>query len=106
MKKVKRAEKRNKIPNKDLLDIGKAAKLAGMTYGQYVAKMGLQGVLCMKKLYQTNKDFKEYVDRYMRNRDVTLEEVLSYKQTQLVGEMYKEQAEEMKNIKAKQQMGE
>lgn len=60
----------------------------------------------MKKLYQTNKDFKEYVDRYMRNRDVTLEEVLSYKQTQLVGEMYKEQAEEMKNIKAKYQMGE
>ena len=55
----------------------------------------------MKKLYQTNKDFKEYVDRYMRNRDVTLEEVLSYKQTQLVGEMYKEQEEEMKNIKAK-----
>lgn len=41
MKKVKRAEKRNKIPNKDLLDIDKAAKLAGMTYGQYVAKMGL-----------------------------------------------------------------
>ena len=55
----------------------------------------------MKKLYQTNKDFNDYVDRYMRNRDVTLEEVLSYKQTQLVGEMYKEQAEEMKNIKAK-----
>lgn len=54
----------------------------------------------MKKLYQTNKDFKDYVDRYMRNRDVALEEVLSYKQTQLVGEMYKEQAEEMKNIKA------
>ena len=49
----------------------------------------------MKKLYQTNKDFKDYVDRYMRNRDVTLEEVLSYKQTQLVGEMYKEQEEEM-----------
>ena len=41
MKKVKKAEKRNKIPNKDLLDIDKAAKLAGMTYGQYVAKMGL-----------------------------------------------------------------
>ena len=54
----------------------------------------------MKKLYQTNKDFNDYVDRYMRNRDVTLEEVLSYKQTQLVGEMYKEQEEEMKNIKA------
>jgi hypothetical protein len=45
----------------------------------------------MKKLYQTNKDFKDYVDSYMRNKNVTLEEVLSYKQTQLVGEMYKEQ---------------
>lgn len=54
----------------------------------------------MKKLYQTNKDFKDYVDRHMRNKDVTLEEVLSYKQTQFVGEMYKEQEEEMKNIKA------
>ena len=54
----------------------------------------------MKKLYQMNKDFKNYVDRYMRNKNVTLEEVLSYKQTQLVGEMYKEQEEEMKNINA------
>lgn len=60
----------------------------------------------MKKLYQTNKDFKNYVDSYMRNKDVTLEEVLSYKQTKLVGEMYKEQEEEMKNIKAEYQMGE
>ena len=60
----------------------------------------------MKKLYQTNKDFKDYVDSYMRNKNVTLEEVLSYKQTQLVGEMYKEQEEEMKNINAEYQMGE
>lgn len=30
----------------------------------------------MKKLYQTNKDFKDYVDSYMRNKNVTLEEVL------------------------------
>lgn len=55
----------------------------------------------MKKLYQTNKDFKDYVDSYMRNKDVTLEEVLSYKQTQLVGEMYLEEAEQ-----ALKQMGE
>lgn len=53
----------------------------------------------MENLYQTNKDFKDYVDSYMRNNDVSLEEVLSYKQTQLVGEMYRENAEEMKNIK-------
>ena len=54
----------------------------------------------MKDLYNNNKDFKDYVDRYRRNKNVTLEEVLYYKQTQLVGEMYKEQEEEMKNIKA------
>lgn len=48
----------------------------------------------MEELYQTNKDFKRYVDSYMRNKDVTLEEVLSLKQTQLVGEMYREQVEE------------
>lgn len=45
----------------------------------------------MEKLYKTNKDFRDYVDRYRRNKNVTLEEVLSYKQTQLVGEMYREQ---------------
>lgn len=55
----------------------------------------------MKNLYQTNKDFKDYVDRYMQNKDVSLEEVLSYKQTQLVGDMYREEAEQ-----ALKQMGE
>ena len=44
----------------------------------------------MEKLYQTNKDFRDYVDRYMSNKDVTLEEVLSYKQTQYVAEQYRE----------------
>lgn len=48
----------------------------------------------MDKLYQTNKDFKDYVDRVMRNKDVSLEEVLSYKQTKLVGDMYREEAEQ------------
>ena len=48
----------------------------------------------MKNLYQTNKDFKDYVDRYMQNKDVSLEEVLGYKQTQLVGDMYREEAEQ------------
>lgn len=42
----------------------------------------------MEKLYQTNKDFRDYVDRYMSNKDVTLEEVLSYKQTQYVAAKY------------------
>ena len=55
----------------------------------------------MKELYQTNKDFKEYVDRYMKYKDVSLEEVLSYENTRLVGEMYREEAEQ-----ALKQMGE
>lgn len=46
----------------------------------------------MDNLYQTNKDFKNYVNNYMRNKDVTMEEVLGYEQTRLVGEMYREQA--------------
>lgn len=44
----------------------------------------------MEELYKTNKDFREYVDRYMRNKDVTLEEVLSYAVTRLVARMYVE----------------
>lgn len=44
----------------------------------------------MKDFYNQNKDFKEYVDRYCRNKDVTVKEVLSYKQTQLVAEYYRE----------------
>jgi hypothetical protein len=43
-----------------------------------------------EKLYQENKDFKEYVDRYMRNKeDAKLKDVLRMKQIQLVGDMYK-----------------
>ena len=56
----------------------------------------------MKNLYQTNKDFKEYVDRVMRNKDVSLEEVLGYKQTRLVAEQYREVEAEQ----ALKQMGE
>lgn len=44
-------------------------------------------------LYQTNQDFKEYVDRYMDNKNVTLEEVLKQKQIQLVGEVYRRMGE-------------
>ncbi|MBO5921941.1 MAG: hypothetical protein J6Q48_06090 [Bacteroidaceae bacterium] len=42
----------------------------------------------MEELYKTNKDFRDYVDRYMSNKDVTLEEVLSYAVTKLVAQMY------------------
>ena len=42
-----------------------------------------------EKLYRQNKDFREYVDRYMRNKeDVKLKDVLRMKQIQLVGDMY------------------
>lgn len=45
----------------------------------------------MQNLYQTNKDLQDYIDRYRRNKDVTVEEVLFYKQTQLVAEHYREE---------------
>ena len=44
----------------------------------------------MKELYEKNKDFRDYVDRVVKNKNVSLKEVLSYKQTRLVGEYYKE----------------
>lgn len=40
----------------------------------------------MRQLYQTNKDFKDYVDRYCKNhnegRSITLEEALTHKVVQ------------------------
>lgn len=47
-----------------------------------------------EELYNTNKDFKEYVDNYMRNKDVTLEQVLSLKITQMVADTYEGQKNE------------
>lgn len=41
-----------------------------------------------EKLYRKNKDFREYVYRYMRNKDMKLKDVLRMKQIQLVGDMY------------------
>jgi hypothetical protein len=55
--------------------------------------MNMNGLNQWKDLYESNKNFRDYVDRYMSNRDVTLEEVLSFKQTQLVGEMYRKKDE-------------
>lgn len=42
----------------------------------------------MEELYKTNKDLKDYVDRLMRNKDVTLEKVLSYAVTRFVAQTY------------------
>ena len=47
-----------------------------------------------EELYNTNKDFKEYVDNYMRNKDVTLEQVLSLKITKMVADTYEGQKNE------------
>lgn len=42
-----------------------------------------------EKLYRDNKDFREYVDRYMRNKeDAKLKDVLRNKQIQLVADQY------------------
>ena len=41
-----------------------------------------------EELYQTNKDFRRYVDQYMRNKNVTLSEVLNLNITRMVGDMY------------------
>lgn len=45
-----------------------------------------------EKLYRNNKDFREYVDRYMRNKDMKLKDVLRMKQIQLVGDMYEKES--------------
>lgn len=44
----------------------------------------------MENLYRTNKDVRDYVARYRRNKDVTVEEVLSLAQTREVAEQYRE----------------
>lgn len=50
-----------------------------------------------EKLYLENKDFREYVDRYMRNKEgVKLKDVLKNKHIQLVADMYED--EEKKKI--------
>ena len=42
-----------------------------------------------EKLYRDNKDFREYVDRYMRNKeDAKLKDVLRMKHIQLVADQY------------------
>ena len=48
----------------------------------------------MKDLYNTNADFKRYVDTYSAQSKHTLEETLQLKVVQLVGEYYRKEAEE------------
>ena len=42
-----------------------------------------------ENMYIENKDFKEYVDNYMRNKNIDLKDVLRLKHIQLVGDVYK-----------------
>lgn len=54
-----------------------------------VRRLVSMGLNRYEKLYRDNKDFRDYVDRYMRNKeDVKLKDVLRNKQIQLVGDMY------------------
>ena len=48
----------------------------------------------MKDLYNTNADFKRYVDTYSAQSKHTLEETLQLKVVQLVGEYYRKEAKE------------
>lgn len=44
----------------------------------------------MQDFYNTNKDFRDYVDRYCRNKPFGANEALRHIQVQLVGRYYKE----------------
>lgn len=41
-----------------------------------------------KEIYQNNKEFKEYMDRYLRKNNITLEEALQHKIIQDIAEYY------------------
>ena len=49
----------------------------------------------MLDLYNNNADFRSYVDAYMRNKDVKLEDVLEEKIVIEVGKMYEENANKL-----------
>ena len=82
-KRIKRAKtiKPNEFDDKFIRDFSTkwniARKLVEIALNRY------------EELYRHNKDFREYVDRYMRNKeDVKLKDVLRMKQICLVGDMY------------------
>lgn len=49
--------------------------------------------LAMQDLYEKNKDFKRYVDRYCRTYGQSVEEALEQNLVQEVGKHYQEEAE-------------
>lgn len=48
----------------------------------------------MNELYNTNADFKHYVDRYCKQYGVTVDEALEHELVKSVAEQYKEKAVE------------
>ncbi len=51
----------------------------------------------MQDLYNTNKDFRDYVDRYCRNKPFGVEQALRHIQVRLVGHYYRELERENQN---------
>lgn len=62
-----------------------------------VRRLVSMGFKRYEKLYFENKDFREYVERYRKNKDISLKQVLSMKQIQLVGDMYEKEKHEKEN---------
>ena len=60
----------------------------------------------MRQLYNTNKDFHAYVDRYCKNhnegRSITVEEALKHKLVQEYGKMCQEEREESEECDLKE----
>ena len=78
--KIAKAIKPNEFDDKFIRDFS--------TEWNIVRRLVSMGLSRYEKLYRQNKDFREYVDRYMRNKDIALKKVLTMKQIQLVGDMY------------------
>ena len=85
-KKIKRAKsiKQNEFDDEFIMDFS--------TEWNIVRRLVSMGLNRYEKLYRNNKDFREYVDRYMRNKDMKLKDVLKMKQIQLVGDMYEKES--------------
>ena len=50
----------------------------------------------MKNFYETNKDFRDYVEKYRRDRDLTVEQALEHSTVRDVAGYYREVEEEKK----------
>ena len=46
----------------------------------------------IQKIYEKNADFKRYVDLYMKNKNMTLSQVLSLKIVHIVADMYEKES--------------